>query len=386
MNKTSILAIIVIIIIVAIGAAFAAMHHGPTSATSSPASTAASHTSTSSSATTQLAGVRIYGSGATFPAAQYDVWFSEFRKETGIDVEYRPVGSGRGVQDFIQGLVDFAGSDPPLPHNIWLRAKEKYGGVLQAPTIAGAIVVVYNIPGVKVHLNLTGDVLAKIYMGEIRYWDDPAIQKLNPGVKLPHKEIVPVYRSDSSGTTQYFTYYLTLSNKEWAEKYGYGKVWKVQGVGIGATGNPGVAAAVKNTPYSIGYVEYAYALRYNLSIAALAPPGRSDIFLLPSVESIQKTLAKVAEKLPSPDADWSNTFGLSIKAASEVGGYPLTAYTHIVLRKKYNDPKKCEALKMLLEWIYKANIEKKYIVKGYVPLPKPMAEKLLEAAKLLCKP
>ncbi len=370
------------VIIVAIVAAIAALspHGAPQTASPITATPGSKTTATSP----ELKGVRLYGSGATFPAAQYDVWFSDFKKETGIDIEYRPVGSGRGIQDFIQGLVDFAGSDPPLPHSIWVKAKSKYGGVLQAPTIAGAVVVVYNLPGINAHLNLTGDVIAKIYMGEIRYWDNPAIQRLNPGVKLPHKEIIPVYRSDSSGTTQYFTYYLTLSCKEWAEKYGYSKVWKVQGVGIGAAGNQGVAAAVKNTPYSIGYVEYAYALQYKLPIAALAPPGVQGKFLLPTIESIQRTLAKVAEELPSPDADWSNTFGLSVKLASEAGGYPLTAYSHIILRKKYDNPKKCEALKKLLEWLYRANVERIDIVKGYVPLPKPMAEKLLEAANMLC--
>ncbi|AEM38762.1 phosphate ABC transporter, periplasmic phosphate-binding protein [Pyrolobus fumarii 1A] len=381
MNRQLIAAIIAIVIVAGVAAVLLSSGGGkevpssPITGTSSPATATPS---------VSVQGVKLYGSGATFPAAQYDVWFSEFQKETGIVVEYRAVGSGKGVQDFMEGLVDFAGSDPPLSRGIWQKAVEKYGGVLQAPTVAGIIVVVYNLPGFNGRLNLTGDVLARIYMGEIKYWDDPAIKALNPGAELPHEPITPVYRSDSSGTTQYFTYYLAKSCPRWAEKYGYGKVWKVQGVGIGARGNQGVASTVKNTPYSIGYVEYAYALQYGLQVAALAPPGRDDIFLTPSAEAVEKTLSKLADELPAPDQDWSKTFGLVIEAASETGGYPLVAYTHIIVRKHYDDPAKCQAIKMLLEWLYNANVEKKDIVEGYAPLPEPMAKKLLEAASMVC--
>ena len=370
--------VIAVIVVAAVAAYLATSHGGGGAATTSPAATQAP-----TSKPTSLRGVVLRGDGATFPYAQYSRWFADFRRETGIVVEYTPTGSGKGQQDFLAGLVDFAGSDPPMPHNLWLRAKQEFGGVLQAPTIAGAVVVVFNIPGVK-HLNLTGEVLAKIFMGEIRYWDDPAIQRLNPGVKLPHREIVPVHRSDSSGTTKYFTYYLARSCKEWAEKYGYGKVWPVQGVGIGAQGNQGVAETVKNTPYSIGYVEYAYALEYGLPIAALSPPGDDKHFYLPSEEAAERVLAEVAKYLPSPDADWSKTFGKVIDVSSEAHGYPLVAYSHILVRKKYDNPAKCEAMKKLLEWLYKANVEKIDIVRGYFPLPKPMAEKLLEAARLVC--
>ncbi len=368
------IAIGVIVIIIAVAAA-ALLPRGGSGTTT---------TGAGGEQTTVTGRVVLYGSGATFPAAQYDKWFSDFQRETGIVVEYKPVGSGQGLQDFMNGLVDFAGSDPPMPAGLWKRAVEKYGGVLQVPTVAGAIVVVYNLPGFHGQLNLTGDVIAKIFMGEIRYWDDPAIRALNPDAKLPHAEIVPVHRSDSSGTTQYFTYYLAKSCKEWMDKYGYGKVWPVKGIGIGANGNPGVASTVKNTPYSIGYVEYAYALEYGLPVAAISPPGHDDIFLKPSAEAIEATLAKVAEKLPRPDQDWSKTFGLTIDAASEAKSYPLVAYTHIILREKYDNPAKCDALKKLLEFLYKANVQHVDIVKGYFPLPKPMAQKLLEAAELLC--
>ncbi len=385
MNAKTALGIAIIVIIVAVAAALL-IHPSPkttTTTTAAPGAQSATGSPTST-ASASLRGVVLQGDGATFPYAQYSKWFADFRKETGIVVEYTPTGSGKGQQDFIEGLVDFAGSDPPMPHRLWLEAQRKFGGVLQAPTIAGAVVVVFNIPGVD-RLNLTGCVLAKIFMGEIKYWDDPEIQKLNPGVKLPHKEIVPVHRSDSSGTTKYFTYYLAKSCKEWAEKYGYGKVWPVQGVGIGAQGNPGVAETVKNTPYSIGYVEYAYALEYHLHIAALSPPGDNKHFYLPNEAEAEKVLKEVAKMLPAPNEDWSKTFGKTIDAAARIGGYPLIAYTHILVRKKYDDPKKCEAMKMLLEWLYKANVNKIDIVRGYFPLPKPLAEKLLQAAKMVCK-
>ena len=372
--NTRIAIVLAVVIIAAIAAAIVAIQKP----SQSPGTTGGS-TSTGSS----LEGVVLRGDGASFPYAQYSKWFELFRRETGIVVEYTPTGSGKGQQDFIQGLVDFAGSDPPMPHNLWLEAKRRFGGVLQAPTIAGAVVVVFNVPGVE-RLNLTGAVLAKIFMGEIRYWDDPEIQKLNPGVKLPHHEIIPVHRSDSSGTTKYFTYYLAESCREWKERYGYGKVWPVQGVGIGAQGNPGVAEAVKNTPYSIGYVEYAYAIEYKLPIAALSPPGDNKHFYLPDEKTAESVLNKVAEMLPAPNEDWSNTFGKTIDAAAKIGGYPLFAYTHIIVRKNYDDPKKCEAMKVLLEWLYKANVEKRDIVRGYFPLPKPLAEKLLQAANMVC--
>ncbi len=331
--------------------------------------------------------VHLRGSGATFLQPQLEAWVQEFMKEYGnIVIEYQGVGSGAGQEQFFKGLTDFCGSDPPLSHEKWLEYK---GKVLQLPVILGAVVIVYNVPEIpkSVHLNLSGEVLALIYKGEIEYWDDPRIKELNPGLadKLPHEKIIVVHRSDASGTTQIFTTFLHKAAPEiWPiELVGKTIDWPVDkvGRGVGGKGNPGVTANVINTKYSIGYVELAYALKNNLTIAAIR--NREGVFVLPSTETIQSA-AKHALKtklIPiSPDGDFCKELDAIVYAPGK-NSYPLTAFSHIFVWKTYEDKAKAEALKRFIEWIYTKG--SKYIIEGYVAVPEEIKSIGLKAVELI---
>jgi len=322
--------------------------------------------------------VILRGSGATFPMPALYKWIDVFTSEhPWIRIDYSDGGSGKGLSDILQHLVDFACSDPPLPRSIW----EKYRGeLLQFPDIAGAVVVVYNLPGLgNKTLVLSGKVLADIYLGKVRYWDDPEIAKLNPGIRLPHHEIIAVHRSDASGTTQIFTTFLSKADREWAEKVGYGKVvnWPVDktGRGIGAEGNPGVAKAVMNTPYSIGYVEWAYALKNHMPYAAILNPLGEPV--KPSVKSILEAVAYI--KPLSPADDWSRNAQRAIYAPRK-GAYPISSVSFMLVWKKMPSDK-CKAMKLWLRFL--AEESYKYIPEGYAPLPKSLREVILKASEML---
>jgi len=331
--------------------------------------------------------VVLRGSGATFLQPQLEAWIEAFMKEhKNIVIEYSGIGSGAGQQQFFKGLTDFCGSDPPLSRSRW---EEYKGRVLQLPVILGAVAIIYNVPEIPrdVHLNLTGDVIALIYRGEIRYWDDPRIAKLNPAIanKLPHVEIVAVHRSDASGTTQIFTTFLHKAAPDLWPKKLVGKVvdWPVDrvGKGVGAKGNAGVVAVVKNTKYSIGYVELAYAIKNNLQIAAIM--NRDGYFVLPTEKSIQAAARKALELgyIPSsPDKDFSKELE-AIVYASGKDSYPITAFSHIFIWKSYDDKEKVKAIKTFLEWLYEN--DSKYIVEGYVAVPPEIKTIWMEAIKMI---
>ncbi len=369
------IALVVLVIIAASLGGYLVMR-GTTTHNTTQATTPQTTTSTTQSQGT----VVLQGSGATFPLLQIEKWIGIFQSShPNIKVSYVGKGSGAGQNDFFNHLVDFAGSDPPLSHDTWLKYK---GQVLQIPYLAGAVVIVYNIPEIgDKTLKLTGEVIAKIYLGEIEYWDDPEIKSLNPDLqdKLPHKQIVAVHRSDSSGTTQIFTTFLSKRCSEWKEKVGIGKVvqWPVDelGRGIGGKGNPGVAQAVKNTPYSIGYVEWAYAIKENMNIAAI--DNKEGEFVTPSVESIQKTIEAAMPQLPKdPKDDWSSDLEIIIDAPGK-GSYPIVAWTRFLVWTHYNDPQKVEALKTWLEWVLTEG--RNHIIDGYAPIPQSLANDLINA-------
>lgn len=331
--------------------------------------------------------VVLRGSGATFLQPQLEAWIEAFMKEhKDIVIEYSGIGSGAGQEQFFKGLTDFCGSDPPLSRSKW----EKYKGkVLQLPVILGAVTIIYNVPEIPrdVHLNLTGEVIALIYAGEIKYWDDPRIAEINPAIsdKLPHAEIVAVHRSDSSGTTQIFTTFLHKAAPHVWPKDLVGKVvdWPVDriGKGVGAKGNAGVVAEVKNTKYSIGYVELSYAIKNNLPVAAIM--NREGYFVLPTEENIQSAARKALESghIPSvPYEDFSRELE-AIVYASGKNSYPITAFSHIFVWKNYEDKEKARALKTFLEWLYEN--DSKYIIEGYVAVPPEIKTIWLEAIKLI---
>jgi len=343
-------------------------------------------TSPTTRATSTLSGV-VNGAGATFLNPQMQAWASKFYELTGgrVQINYQSIGSGAGQAKFREGILDFAGSDPPLKLEIYKEFKEK-GGIVQFPVIIGTIVVVYNIPNVESgELRLTGEVIAKIYMGEIVYWDDPAIKALNPELNLPHEKIIAVHRSDGSGTTRVFTAYLSKVSESWRNKVGsdFTVEWPVDklGNGVGAKGNEGVAAVVQQNPYSIGYVETAYAYSAGLKMALIR--NRDGNYVLPTKEAVASAARALVKVLPRADEDWSHIF--PDETVDPPGGesYPITSFSFVILRQVYDDPVKVAILKDFFEWVLTEGQKPENIVEGYDPLPPEVAAIGLDGLKLL---
>ena len=292
---------------------------------SSDSTTSAAGTGTSSGGSVSAT---LNGSGSTFAAPIYQQLGSELKGQ-GLTINYQPVGSGQGISDLTNKSTVFAGSDPPMKDEEVAAAK-KNGEPVHIPTAFGAITVSYNLDGVKSGLKLDGTTIADIFLGKIKKWNDPAITKLNPGISLPSSNITVVHRSDESGTTKGFTGFLVNSSKEWESKVGSDKTVKWP-TGTGAKGNDGVAAAVKQTPGSIGYVEQAYALQNNFTFADVK--NKAGKYVTPSIEAV--TAAGDGVKIP---ADLRFTLGDSANAAA----YPISSQTFVVV---YKDPCKAGASK-----------------------------------------
>lgn len=321
--------------------------------------------------------VKIYGSGASFPAPQIYKWISEFSKtRNDIIVEYASKGSGAGINDFKLKLVHFACSDPPAKEKEWEEFK-KIGNPLQFPFIVGAVVVAFNVPGVN-ELKLDGETLAKIFLGEIEYWNDPAIRNLNPDLKLPNEKIIVIYRSDSSGTTEIFTTYLSMVSKEFKEKVGAGKLvdWPVAklGRGYGGKGNEGVAAMMKQTPYSISYLELAHALHEKFSQVSIRNP--SGKFVKANAETISAAVSATKLFIPDPAEGYKEDIKLFINAPGEKS-YPIVAFSHALVWEKYDKKEEAIAVKEFWKWVLTEG--RNYIIEGYVPLPQDVAEIALKA-------
>ncbi len=308
---------------------------------------------------------RINGAGASFPAPLYYDWAYEYHKATGVEVNYQSIGSGGGIKQISNRIVDFGASDKPLKPKT-LDKKRLY----QFPAVIGSIVVVYNLPGVAdMQLKLENKDVADIYLGKIKYWDDKAIAEDNPGLKLPHKKIVVLHRSDGSGTTFNFSYYLAHVNQDWANEVGIGKAldWPV---GLGGKGNEGVANLLKQTPYSIGYVEYAYKLKNNFKAATLQT--KSGKWVKP-VEENFKAAAKYASWGPE------NHFYQILALQPGDNSYPLVAGTFILLpREKTKTDKKVTAF---FDWAFK-NGDAAAKKLGYIPLPASTKDKIREYWKM----
>ncbi len=329
--------------------------------------------------------VRLQGSGSTFIWPAISVWGEAFKKICpGVVIDYGGGGSGKGQKDIVNKLVDFAGSDVPLIRTAWKRYE---GRILQAPVVLGAIAVVYNVPELEGYtLRLNGEVLAKIYLGEIEYWDDPMIKSLNPNVsdRLPHKRIIAVHRSDSSGTTAIFTLFLhKSSNGIWPrDLVGKSIDWPVDktGRGVGQQGNPGVTEAIKQNKYSIGYVELAYALEHNLSIAAIENPYGE--YVLPTPETISAAFA--VDEVPTPLDDWTSVVEEFVYSKASRNAYPITGQTFIIVWREQDDYAKCVAIKSFLNFI--ASEGQDILPTGYAPLPKTLRQVVEDMAELImCK-
>jgi phosphate transport system substrate-binding protein len=302
----------------------------------------------------------INGAGATFPYPIYSKWFDEFHKKNPeAEINYQSIGSGGGIRQVLEGTVDFGASDGPMSDEQLAQAKTP---ILHLPTVLGAVVATYNLPGVQ-KLKLTPEALTGIFLGKITAWDDPALVKENPGAKLPAVPIVPVHRSDGSGTSFVFSDYLSKVSPEWEKTVGRGTSvnWPV---GIGGKGNEGVTGLVKQTPNSIGYVELVYALQNGLAYADVR--NRAGRYVPPSLASVTAAAAAAAAKMP-PD------FRVSITDAASPDAYPISSFTWLLIPSRIADKTKGEIIKQFLAWML-TDGQAMTTPLNYAPLPPAVIE------------
>jgi phosphate transport system substrate-binding protein len=261
---------------------------------------------------------KLNGAGASFPYAIYSKWFSEYSKANKeVRFNYQPIGSGGGIRQLIKQTVDFGASDAPMKAK---DIKKAAWPVMHVPTVLGAVALAYNQPGVDKGLKLDGEVLSNIFLGKITKWNDKAIAKLNPGMSLPNKDILIVRRADGSGTTKVFSEYLSAASAEWKNKVGIGKSLRWP-VGIGAKGNDGVTAIIKQTEGAIGYIDLAHAVKNSLSTVALK--NKAGAFVAPTVSSISNSASEFKTK--------GTDFTASLIDQPGKNAYPISAFTYILL-------------------------------------------------------
>ena len=304
------------------------------------------------------------GAGATFPNPIYSKWFSDYATATGVKINYQSIGSGGGIKQFTAGTVDFGASDAPMSND---EMSKLPAPAFHFPTVMGAVVITYNVPGVSQALKLTGDVVADIFLGKITKWNDTRITSTNAGVNLPASDILVVHRSDGSGTTYIFSDYLSSVSSAWATAPGKGKelAWPV---GLGGKGNEGVSGLVKQTPGSIGYVELAYAVQNSLPYATLK--NKDGEWVVPSIESVSEAAAGVAKALPT-----NTDFRVSIVNAPGKKSYPISSFTWLLVYKNQTDATKGKQLVAFLKW-YLHNGGKSAADLLYAPLPTEVVKML----------
>ncbi|MDP9263345.1 MAG: phosphate ABC transporter substrate-binding protein PstS [Acidobacteriota bacterium] len=299
--------------------------------------------------------------GATFPYPIYSKWFSEYHKQhPDIQINYQSIGSGGGIRQVLAGTVDFGASDGPMTDDQLSQAKTK---ILHIPTVLGAVVPAYNVPGVKGELKFTPQALAGIFLGRITSWNDKAIADANPGVSLPSQSIIVVHRSDGSGTTYIFTDYLSKVSPEWKNQVG-AKTSVSWPVGLGAKGNEGVAGMVRQMEGAIGYVELIYALQNKISYGSVKNPAGE--FVRASLEST--TVAAASAKMP-PD------FRVSITNAPGKGAYPISSFTWLLIPVQAKDAQRGKIIKDFLNWMVESG-QNMATQLSYAPLPKDVAGKV----------
>jgi phosphate transport system substrate-binding protein len=289
-----------------------------------------------SSAAPQATGdVQLTGAGATFPFPLYSKWVSEFGKaHPGVRIDYQSIGSGGGIRQITERTVDFGASDAPMNDEQLTKAP----GILHIPTCLGAVAVTYNLEGVTTGLQLTPEAVAGIFLGTITKWNDPKIASENPGAKLPDKAISSVHRSDGSGTTKIFVDYLSAVSEPWKTGPGTGTSVAWPG-GLGAKGNEGVAGQVKSSPFTIGYVELAYAMQNGMSVAHIK--NKAGKFVAPSLEST--TAAAAGVKMP-------DDLRVSIVNAEGDTAYPIAGFTYLLVYQEQKDARKGKALVDFMHW------------------------------------
>jgi phosphate transport system substrate-binding protein len=306
---------------------------------------------------------KLTGAGATFPYPIYSKWFSEYSAaHPGVEINYQSIGSGGGIRQVTAGTVDFGASDGPMTDEQLATSKVK---LVHLPTVLGAVVPVFNVPGVN-ELKFSGDVLADIFLGKITVWNDARIAKDNPGVTLPDRQIIPVHRSDGSGTTYIWTDYLSKVSSDWSNGPGKGASpsWPK---GVGGKGNEGVAGLVRQLPGALGYVELIYALQNKITFGDVK--NAAGNYVRASIEGVTEAAASV-KKMP-------DDYRVSITNAPGSTAYPISSFTWMLVPLKSADPAKGKVLKDLLSWIVNSG-EGEVSALSYAPLPKSVVEKELK--------
>jgi phosphate transport system substrate-binding protein len=306
----------------------------------------------------------LQGAGATFPAPLYQRWFSEYGKtHPQVQINYQALGSGAGIKQFTDGLVDFGASDAAMTDE---EIAAVSSGVVLVPATAGSVVLAYNLPDAPAELKLSREAYAGIFLGKITQWNDPKIAAANPGATLPDTKITVVTRSDGSGTTFVFTNHLSTISEAWKKGPGVGKSidWPA---GVAGKGNPGVTALIKQTPGALGYVEYGYAKQTHMPMASLE--NKSGAYIKADLDSARHSLEGV--QLPPDLRAW-------LPDPPGANAYPIVTYTWLLCHRKYADPKIAEAIKSVIRYgvtdgqAFSADL-------GYIPLPPGVVEAVTKA-------
>jgi len=311
--------------------------------------------------------ITLNGAGATFPYPMYSKWFSEYNKlHPDIQFNYQSIGSGGGIRQVLAGTVDFGATDGPMTDEQLAQAKAK---ILHIPTVLGAVVPTYNIPGVSEELKFTPELLANIFMGKITSWNDAALAKVNPGVNLPNQPIIVIHRSDGSGTTYIWTDYLSKVSTDWKNQVGKGTSVKWP-VGLGGKGNEGVAGMIRQMQGSIGYVELIYAVNNKIAYGSVKNAGGE--FVKASLESVTAAAASIK----SMPAD----FRVSITNAPGKEAYPIVSFTWLLIPTPSKDAAKGKIIADFLSWMI-GDGQKMTADLSYAPLPESVVAKVKETIK-----
>jgi phosphate transport system substrate-binding protein len=314
-------------------------------------------------------GSQINGAGATFPNPIYSKWFTEYNKlHPNVRVNYQPLGSGAGIRQLTSRTVFFGASDQPMKDE---QLQAAPGKILHFPTVLGAVVPIYNLPDVSQQLKFTGPLLADIVLGKVKKWNDPAIVKLNPGVKLPATDLTLVHRSEGSGTTFIFADYLGKVSEEFKRKVGVDASLKWP-VGVGGKGNEGVSGLVQQTPGALGYVELVYALQNKIPVGSVQ--NSAGAFVVPTVESVTAAAAGAAANMPAD-------FRVSITNAPGAT-YPIASFTWILLYEDPQDKAQAAVMKEFMRWAL-TDGQRMAPGLGYASLPRQVVDLELKALEQL---
>ena len=309
-----------------------------------------------------MAQTTLNGAGATFPNPIYSKWFSEYNKlHPDIQINYQSLGSGAGIRQVLSGTVDFGASDTPMSDEQLAQSKTK---ILHIPTVLGAVVPAYNVPGISGDIKFTPEALAGIFLGKIQKWNDSVIAQANPGVKFPDKPIIVVHRSDGSGTTFIFTDYLSKVSKDWESSVGKGASPKWP-VGLGGKGNEGVAGQIRQLEGAIGYIELVYAVENKITYGSVK--NAAGNFVKASLDTVTEAAASVK--------DMPADFRVSITNAPGKTAYPISSFTWLLIPQQAQDPKKGKIISDFLKWMV-TDGQKMTNQLRYAPLPKSVVERV----------